>query len=534
MMLRDLGRTPIDGANAAGDDIRYDPLFEALQAEIDAKPSAGTGGVNWNKVVETAANILETRSKDILVASYLAVGLLRTEGVPQGLLNGMVILNDLLHEFWEGMFPPVKRMRGRAQAIGWWVERTEALLGEITDLAPVSAETQQQLSSTVETLYDFVSEKCPDAPSLRRILEFVRALPVEAEAQPEPPEAAPQPTAQPAAKSEQPPQPQQPEQPTRPQAQATASFSTQTLANQNDVNSLLASVIEKNYLLVDFMLAAPTPEPAWYRLNLLSAWFEINKLPPATDKKTLIPPPDRQISFRLVSMQGADNWGGVIKSGCYTIRRYPFWLDMNRFVAEALGMMGEMFKDGKQAIEEETARFARRFGDIENYTFSDGTPFADSQTKSWLHSLDRSGGAINQPATPTSGDDLAVHVAEEFSRCRELMNSGKQGEGLSLMQTLLQTSRSGRERYLWRLSMVQLLTLSGMEKLAIPHICELMKDYDAYRLEEWDPDMALHALRTVWSVLRTQNDPESKRKADDALSRISMLSPSDAFNLITP
>jgi type VI secretion system protein VasJ len=59
-----------------------------------------------------------------------------------------------------------------------------------------------------------------------------------------------------------------------------------------------------------------------------------------------------------------------------------------------------------------------------------------------------------------------------------------------------------------------------------------MKDYDAYRLEEWDPDMALHALKTVWSVLRTQTDPESKRKADDILSRISMLSPSDAFNLI--
>ena len=133
---------------------------------------------------------------------------------------------------------------------------------------------------------------------------------------------------------------------------------------------------------------------------------------------------------------------------------------------------------------------------------------------------------------PASGDDLALKVAEKYSCCCELINSGKQGEGLSQLQTLLQASRSGRERYLWRLSMVQLLTLSGMEKLAIPHICELMKDYDAYRLEEWDPDMALHALRTVWGVLRTQNDPELTRKANDTLSRISMLSPADAFNLI--
>lgn len=530
MNIRELGRSPIDSANAAGEDIRYDPLFETLQAEIDAKPSAGSSGVNWKKVVDMASNILESRSKDILVASYLAVGLLRTEGVPQGLLNGLVLLNDLLHAFWEDMFPPLKRMRGRAQALGWWIERTEAVIGEITDLAPVSVETQQELSATVEALYDLISEKCPDAPSLRRILEFVRALPVETEAQPEPSEAAPQPTPQPAEKNEQQPLPTQPEQ--QPPPQAAAAFSTQTLTNQHEVNSLLAAVIEKNYLLVDFMLATPTPEPAWYRLNLLSAWFEIRKLPPATDQRTLIPPPDRQITNSLVVMKGAGNWGGVIKSGCYTIRRYPFWLDMNRWVAEALGMMGETFREGKQAVEEETALFVRRFGEIENYTFNDGTPFADSQTKNWLHTLDGKSGGAGQAAIPASGDDLAVHVAEEFSRCREFMNSGKQGQGLSQMQTFLQASRSGRERYLWRLSMVQLLALSGMEKLALPHLFELMKDYDAYRLEEWDPDMALHALRTVWSVLRTQNDPESQRKADEILSRIAMLSPADAFNLL--
>jgi type VI secretion system protein VasJ len=530
MNIRELGRSPINSINPAGDDIRYDPLFEALQAEIDAKPSAGAGGVNWHKVVEMATNILETRSKDILVACYLAVGLLRTAGVPQGLLNGLVMLNDLMQVFWDDMFPPVKRMRGRAQSLGWWVERTEALLGEVTDLAPVSAETLQELTATGKALDDLVSEKCPDAPSLRRILEFIRVLPMEAaEIQPETIEDTPPSTATTVAKSEQQSLPTPSGQQARPQAEV--SFSQQTISNQNDANSLLSSVIEKNYLLVDFMLAGPTSDPAWYRLNLLSAWFEINKSPPATDYKTLIPPPDIQIINSLIAMKGADNWAGVIKSGCYTIRRYPFWIDMNRFVAEALGMMGEAFKEGKQAVEDETARFVRRFVEIENCTFSDGTPFADGQTKSWLRAL-ASGGTVTQTGMPTGGDDLTGKIAEQFSCCRALMNSGKQGEGLSQMQQLLQSSRSGRERYFWRLSLVQLLTLAGMEKLAIPHICELLKDYDSYHLEEWDPEMALHALKAVWSVLRTQNDPESKRKADDALSRISMLSPSDAFNLI--
>ena len=528
MNIRDLGRSPINDANPTGEDIRYDPLFEALQGEVDTKPSAGSSGVSWKKVVESAANILETKSKDILVASYLAVGLLRTDGVPTGLLSGVIILKDLLHEYWEGMFPPVKRMRGRTQAIGWWVGRTEAVLGEITDLPRLAPETRQELIDNVEALYDLVSEKCPDAPSPRRILEFVRALPVEEEEQAPPPEVTPEPQQQDLVQSEQPPLPVQPQQPSPPQVTSAAQG---TLADQSDVNALLASVIEKNYQLVDFMLAEPTSVPSWYHLNYLSAWFEIHKLPPATDQKTLIPPPDHQILNSLTVMQGAENWAGIVKSGCYTIRRYPFWLDMNRFVAEALGMMGDVFKEGKQAVEGETVAFIRRLRGIEGYTFNDGTPFADSQTKNWLHSLD-GGGVPQQAAIPISGDDLNANVVEKFSSCRELMSSGKQAEALSQMQQLLFSSKSGRERYLWRMSLVQLLTLSGLERLALPHIGELMKDYDAYRLEDWDPDMALQALKTIWSVLRTQNDPELKRQADDTLARIAMLSPADAYNLI--
>lgn len=533
MNISELGRTPISAANPAGEDIRYDPLFEALQAEIDAKPSGGASGTNWKRVVEIATAILETRSKDILVASYLAVGLLRTGGLPEGLHNGIVILKEMIDEYWEEMFPPLKRMRGRAQAIGWWIERTEDYLGNVTGADPIPAGTLEGLTAAVNALYDMISEKCPDAPSLRRILEFVRSLAVEAPEQPETAEEPPPPAStglpQPPERGRQPSLPPQSGQPSQPQD--VVPFSAGPLNNQDDVNRLLTSVIEKNYLLVDFMLAGPTTEPSWYRLNLLSAWFEISKLPPATDNKTLIPPPDRQITNSLASMKAANNWSGVIKSSCYTIRRYPFWLDMNRLAAEALGMLGEKFAEGKQVVGDETVLFTRRFGGIENYTFSDGTPFADSQTRNWLNTLGGGDGAGCQ-VVPVGADELGARVAEEFARCRELFGSGKHGEGLSAMQQFLQASRSGRERYLWRLSLVQLLTLFGMEKLALPHICELLKDYDSYHLEEWDPEMALHALKTVWTVLNSQNDPESRRKADDTLARISMLSPSDAFYLM--
>lgn len=526
----DLGTSPITDNSPTGEDIRYDPLFEKLQTEIDVKPSAGTGGTNWNRVEELATTILETRSKDILVASYLAVGLLHTKGVADGLFDGVTMLKGLIEQFWDTLFPPLKRMRGRAQAIGWWLEKTVDCLGSTEEVQPLSVARQQELAGVVDALFSLVSEKCPEAPSLRQVLEYVRSLPVEEECDDveatytRPTETEPSQSV-PAVVT-----------PNRVLQQQAAPkndpvFSTTILADTDAANHLLTSIIEKNYLLVDFMLATPTTQPSWYRLNLLSAWFEIQKLPPATDRKTLIPPPDRQITSALAAMNGAANWGGVIKSACFTIRRYPFWLDMNRYTAEALKALGDRYIEARQMVEQETLLFSRRFNGITGYTFNDGTPFADPQTESWLNSL-----GLEQSATVSvivdKGDDITVRVAEGFERCRELFNNGRQGEGLTAMQEQLKASGSARERYLWRLSLVRLLSVSRMEKLALPHLNELMKDYDLYHLDEWDPAMALNVLRTVWNVLRTQDDQESKKRADEILSRISMLSPSEAFSLV--
>jgi type VI secretion system protein VasJ len=524
MTIAELGCTPIVGGNPTGEDVRYDPLFEALQTEVDIKPSAGTGGTNWNRVQELSETILETKSKDILVASYLAVGLLHTKGLPDGLLDGVTLLKGLVEQFWDTLFPPLKRMRGRAQAIGWWLEKTTDYLGSLEDIQPLPAVTQQKLVTTVDALFTLISEKCQDAPSIRRVLEYTKSLPVEGGDAPDPEvvyaRAPEEQAAQSASKS---PQQRAP--------QSDPVFTATAIADMDQANRLLASVIEKNYLLIDFMLSEPTMQPSWYHLNLLSAWFDIQKLPPATGNKTLIPPPDRQITNSLVALKGAANWNGTLKNACFSIRRYPFWLDMNRCTVESLGALGEQYKEARQTVERETLFFIQRFAGIESYTFNDGTPFADPQTANWLRELDgaQSGG---QPAIVDSSDDVATRVAEGFDRCRELFTNGKQGEGLTVMHEQLRASGSARERYLWRLSLVRLLSMSGMEKLALPHLNELMKDYDLYHLEEWDPAMALNVLRTVWNGLRTQEDQESKKRADEIMSRISMLSPSDAFNLV--
>ncbi|RLC09618.1 MAG: hypothetical protein DRI57_21815 [Deltaproteobacteria bacterium] len=75
-------------------DMRYDPEFEKLQSEI-GKLSSPTGATNWEKVSRLAAGILEEKSKDLLVASYLAVARIHTDGA-DGLAPGLTIFRYCL------------------------------------------------------------------------------------------------------------------------------------------------------------------------------------------------------------------------------------------------------------------------------------------------------------------------------------------------------------------------------------------------------------------------------------------------------
>ena len=113
MTLADLGKTPVSKEKPTGSDVRYDPLFEELQAEVDklSSPTA-TGTLDWGKVAKASAAILSGKSKDLLVAGYLAVSLIHTRK-DEGLAVGLRLFRDLLENFWEDLFPPKARMRGR-------------------------------------------------------------------------------------------------------------------------------------------------------------------------------------------------------------------------------------------------------------------------------------------------------------------------------------------------------------------------------------------------------------------------------------
>ena len=124
----DVVNQPISQAAPAGDNVRLEPLFEQIEAEIAKLDSlTNDAPVEWDLMINWCRDILREQSKDILVACYLARALCEAN-LLQGLITGTLIQLELAKNFWDNGFPPQKRARGRAAAYNWWIEQCAPLL----------------------------------------------------------------------------------------------------------------------------------------------------------------------------------------------------------------------------------------------------------------------------------------------------------------------------------------------------------------------------------------------------------------------
>ncbi|UCG49913.1 MAG: type VI secretion system protein TssA [Phycisphaerales bacterium] len=101
----------ISGESPCGEDLEYDPSFQALESMLRPKDPGGiVEGVdeaveepNWREVREKTLELLG-RSKDLRLAMYLTLALLKMEGI-LGFRDGVAFVRGLLERYWEGVYP---------------------------------------------------------------------------------------------------------------------------------------------------------------------------------------------------------------------------------------------------------------------------------------------------------------------------------------------------------------------------------------------------------------------------------------------
>lgn len=191
-IIPDIGTEPISPDSPAGEDARYEPEYEVIQSEIEKMASPTSEGVtDWAKIVELGTELLSRKSKNLLIAGYLFVGLLQSRG-PGQLAPAMAMYRGMIENFWDDLFPPKKRKKARINAIEWWLEKVQAELDGFPEGFEMEAEPHAAMMADLAAIDDFLAENLDSTPLLHQLRSRLDAIPA---VQPPEPEPEPEPEA---------------------------------------------------------------------------------------------------------------------------------------------------------------------------------------------------------------------------------------------------------------------------------------------------------------------------------------------------
>src|SRR5215831_717972 len=436
----ELGARPIRPDAPSGDPARDTPEFELLQTEIRKLEAPDQPTVSWDRVTSAAHAILSTKSKDLLVASYLTVALYETDGYP-GLAAGLSVLREYVDQFWETCFPDIKRLRGRLAAFEWLNERgARALERGGKRLDP---EAIPQCLERVNELDDKSGQLCDAAPPLgeiRRALEEASSN-------------IPQPSAAPVASASE----------TYSGAPAVESYTPaapsgppriESIGSPEELEPALEELARLGDVCASWLRANEPADPLGYRLIRMLYWRQLREVPPNEEGRTVLPDFDTALLEQLESMLGAGDHAAVLEQTEAAYLTAPLWLDLSRYAVLALEGRGEDFKPAADAIVFELSSMLKRVPDVAKLQTTGGVPFADETTRKWIAKRVMAGapidfgGSTDAPAgaRPRGGETFAAAQKE----ARKLARANKLGAALKQLSDGAQKAERLEDRVVWK------------------------------------------------------------------------------------
>jgi len=499
---------PIAGGAPAGAPAKFEPDYQAVANEVAKLDMPSGGAVAWKLVNEKGVALLTGKSKDLVVAAYLAHAQHVTGGAA-GLTNGCILLVELMEQYWDTLFPEVKRLRGRANALQWFAEKTTLALATPP---PANLEEVEALEAATVKLADVCRARLADmAPAFGSILEVVARMKA-AVAPPPPPPAA------------------EPQAPASGATSAPAAAARPTPAAPAEGEDLSAYLRTAGAAVADAarrMRAADAKDPNAYRVLRVGTWLGLTEEPAAEEGRTPVPPPTTRDT--LLGLLQGQQWADLLEAAEGAVAEDPLWLDPHRLAWQALGALGPAHQKAQQAVVAEVRTLVGRLPALPGLAFSDGSPCADPATQAWLE--EEVGRAPARGARPAGG--VAEAATARLAEARERLSGGQTADGLALARDAVAAAGFERERFLVRLETARMFGAAGLTGLALATYQELDRQAQERGLDDWEPALSVECLRGLLTTARLLRDDPRGASPDLVMShrRLSRLDPASAHEL---
>jgi type VI secretion system protein VasJ len=536
--LFSIGASPISEEQPCGINIRYEPDFDQLEAELAKQESLNAETVDWSVISQLSSQIIKSSSKDLLVGSYLCYALLVRDGY-HGLSVGLNILIDMSNLHWDGLFPPAKRMRARQTAFTWLAEKAGAL---VSTTPPGSQESEavveaaNMLKQLDGVLVEKMGDQAPMLTDLSRPLknyrqsaeaELANSQPIVPVAQPSAVSAVPEPQVQAqiapvvepqAAAPEPAPAPAPAPAKSVPAVTKSAKNSKASNASAPDAGSLESEADSKKILrqlqatardIASFWIAQKLADERPYRVARVAAFMGLEKAPPDDNGVTQVDPPAPERLKFFEVQAGKGDLVTLIPGLERTLARAPFWFDGQFLVVKSLRSLGAEYEAAAQTVTRELRNFISRFPEVVDFSFSDETPFANDQTRMWLDAevLGSSSDAGSDSSDTATSELWSTTLAE----AKQMAASGDSNKAFELMSSGMSKASQLREQVYWRCAIAELMLQTGKADTAAFVLEQASQQAKAMQVSQWEPQL----LAKIYYLLFQAYQKQQKTNKED-------------------
>lgn len=462
---------PLADGDGAGEDPAYDDDFQLMREEINK-----LSGTDPEKLCQLAEKILCRTARDVRVVTWYIFARLQREGEP-GLCEGLQLLAAMLTRYGEQCHP--RRPNARKSALEWL---NSTKMQDTLSLWPDANREQTSRTAAALSLLDTQLESWPERerPSLDGLS---RALEI--------------------------------------RLAGSGGLDGLTPQNTSTADSLPVSTVrpfspdtvvksEGEFLSQSKMLSRwlADRQDGWlasHRLMKVIRWDTVGQIPAldASGRTRLSPPkPDYRAQLKRLYLQ--QNWMELVEqaSSMFCEGGNRFWLDLQWYLWQGLARAGHPWDGWADYILSDLKLLLARLHGLEQLSWSDGTPFADEVTLTWIAEKvneDMSGFANESAAVAGGGqtDDILTLEVEAM----EKGDSDGPEAALGWLQSR-QGMDSPRRRWLLRLLMARVAEQFGRNEMALHLLGELTSSAPQLTLNDWEPALLFEVQARRLKLLR--------------------------------
>lgn len=537
--------SPISDDSPAGEDIRYEVVFDEIRTARESDPDLPQGEweterrvADFKAVVKMAGEVLRDRSKDLQVAAWLLEAWVRREGFP-GLHSGLTLQRELLERFWDDVHPEIDdgdlefraaplewiagylepsiraipinpaghdliaykvgRALGYEEAVEREPEKRAARQAEIDGgkVAPESFDAAVAAApkswykevvagidaslAALDALEALTDERFDDVAPSFRALREVIA------------EVERVVRRILAEKLEEDPDPVGAPSADEPAAAtatsggpagssgASAGGQPTEPISRDDAGSRIA--VAARYLRANDPL-----DPAPYLMIRGLRWGELRRGRGEIDPRLLSAPPTATRTH-LKGLLLDQRWPELLDAA-EEVMATPFgrgWLDLQRYVFTALDGMGTDYQAVEASLKGALRSLLIDLPGLPDLTLMDDTPTANRETRLWLQEEGLMGPLSDEERAQIERDGApAVGVRDVVERARERARAGQPQKAIELLMRAADDEGHPRGRALRRIEAARVMVDHGLAQVAMPILRDIMTRVEEHRLEEWE------------------------------------------------